>query len=802
MRRVALRGLIARPVRTILTTLAIVLGVAMVSGAFTLTDTMRGAADSLSSSAYDGTDAVVSARTAFGIEATDWTAKRPTVDAAVLDKVRDVPGVAVAVGDITDEAKIVGHDGKPVGDGPYFGSGYDSRAAGSQATTPFRLESGRWATGPAEVVLDAATAEKQHYGLGSKVRVTTPGAANAYQVVGIARFGDVKSLGTATAAVFDLKTAQQLFHKDGAYDSILVAGRDGVPAADVRKAVAAAVGSTAQVQTAKAHDRFGLDGLKQFISIIRTVLLVFGFVAIFVGAFTIFNTLSITVAQRSREFGLLRMVGAMRRQVLGSVLLEALALGLLASLVGLGVGFGVAKGLDAIFRSMDLALPDAGTVFATRTIVVSMLVGTLVTLVAGLIPAWRATRVPPVAALRDADPGAHKVRLPARAVRGMASIIGRVAERVGGSAGALARRNAMRHPGRTAVTASALMIGVALVTLVTVIAQGLRDTTTGTLENRINATHVITGSDGWSPTDPSVAKAVAATPGVEGVTSIRQDTGLVFGDKEIVNSVDPASAPGMFSFVYASGSADAVAGLGKNGAIVDEGLATERHLKVGDPLAVTSANGTKLALTVKAIEKSPVLDALGLGPVTISQTTFAGAFENNRDLLTLVSANEPGAVTKALASFPDAKAQTKGAYIDSITSDIDGLLAIFYVLLALAVIVSLFGIVNTLVLSTFERTRELGTLRAVGMTRRQVRRMVRHESVITALIGAGLGIAVGLGLAAIVTSVFSDEGLTFAVPAGSLIVLTIVAALAGVLAAIVPARRASRLDVLTALAYE
>ena len=195
--------------------------------------------------------------------------------------------------------------------------------------------------------------------------MTTPGAARKYDVVGIARFGDVKSLGTATAAVFDLKTAQSLFDKDGAYDSILVAGRDGVPAADVRKAVAAAVGSSAQVQTAKAHDRFTLEGLEQFISIIRTVLLVFGFVAIFVGAFTIFNTLSITVAQRSREFGLLRMVGATRRQVLGSVLLEALAIGLLASLVGLGVGFGVAKGLDAIFRSMDLALPDAGIVFAS-----------------------------------------------------------------------------------------------------------------------------------------------------------------------------------------------------------------------------------------------------------------------------------------------------------------------------------------------------------------------------------------------------------------------------------------------------
>ena len=802
MRRVALRGLVARPVRTMLTMLAIVLGVAMVSGAFTLTDTMRGAADSLSASAYDGTDAVVTQRTAFGLKATDWTAKRPTIDAKVLDRVRAVPGVAVAVGDITDEAKIIGHDGKPVGTGPYFGSGYDARTPGAQATTPFRLDSGRWAAGPGEVVIDAATAEKQHYGLGSQVRVTTPGAANRYEVVGIAKFGDVKALGTATVAVFDLHTAQSLFHKDGHYDAILVTGRDGVPADQVRTAVAAAVGPTAQVQTAKANDRFGLAGLDQFISIIQTVLLVFGFVAIFVGAFTIFNTLSITVAQRSREFGLLRMVGAARRQVLGSVLLEALAIGLLASATGLAVGFGVAKGLDAIFRSMDLSLPDAGTVFASRTILVSMLVGTLVTLVAGLIPAWRATRVPPVAALRDADPGAHRLRLPARAVRGLASLIGRPAEKVGGSAGTLARRNAMRHPGRTATTASALMIGVALVTVVTVIAQGLRDTTTGTLEKRLNVTHVVTGADGWSATDPSVARAIAKTPGVSSVTAIRQDVGLVFGDKEVVNSVDPATAPGRFAFDYASGPANAVSTLGSDGAIVDEGLAKEHHLAVGDRFSVTSPKGTKLVLTVRAVEKSPVLDALGLGPVTIAQGTYQHAFENNRNLLTLVTASNAGALAHTLAAFPDAKAQTKSAYIGQLTSDIDSLLAIFYVLLALAVVVSLFGIVNTLVLSTFERTRELGTLRAVGMTRRQVRRMVRHESVITALLGAGLGIALGLGLAAILTSVFHDDGLTFGFPAASLVVLTVVAGIAGILAAIVPARRASRLDVLTALAYE
>jgi putative ABC transport system permease protein len=451
---------------------------------------------------------------------------------------------------------------------------------------------------------------------------------------------------------------------------------------------------------------------------------------------------------------------------------------------------------------MDLSLPDAGIVFGSRTVLVSMLVGTLVTLIAGLIPAWRATRVPPVAALRDADPAGHKLRLPARAVRGLASLIGRPAEKLGGSAGSLARRNAMRHPGRTAATAAALMIGVALVTVVTVVAQGLRDTTSGTLEKRITATHVVTGADGWSPTDPAVAHALAGSPGISGVTAIRQDVGLAYGDKEIVNSVDPASAPGRFSFVIAKGSDDAVAQLGADGAIVDEGLATEHHLAVGDPLAVTSAKGDKLDLRVKAIEKSPVLDALGMGPITIAQSTYEKAFENQHNTFTLVSADSDAALNRALKPYPDAKALTKSAYIKSVTSDIDTLVGVFYVLLALCVIVSLFGIVNTLVLSTFERTRELGTLRAVGMTRRQVRRMVRHESVITALLGAGLGIALGLGLAAIVTSVFSDEGLTFAIPAGSLVVLTVVAALAGVLAAIAPARRAARLDVLTALAYE
>jgi putative ABC transport system permease protein len=802
MIRVGLKGLAARPMRTALTALAIVLGVATITAAFTISDTMRGGADALSSASYDGTDAVVSTRTAFKAETSDWTLERPTIDAGVAERLREVPEVAVATGDITDEAKIVGSDGKPVGDGPYFGVGYDSTRPGADRTTPFRLDEGRWATGPGQVVLDAATAEKQDLAIGDRVRITTREQAATYEITGVARFGTVKSLGTATAAIFDLGTAQQLFHKDGAYDSILVAGREGVAPADVRKAVAAVLPQTAQMQTAAAHDRFTLDGLESFISIIRTTLLIFGGVAIAVGAFTILNALSITVAQRTRELGLLRMVGAGRAQVLRMVLVEAFMIGLLASVVGLGVGYGLALGLGSLLDSMGLDLPDAGTVFATRTIVVSLLVGTLVTMAAGLIPAWRATRVAPVAALRGASEASHKLHLPGRVLRSLTGLLGVPAQRLGGSAGMLARRNATRHPGRTTATAAALMIGVALVTTVTVIAAGLKDTTSGSLERRVSAEYIVTGHDGWSPTDPAVAQAISKAPGVETVSGIKQDTALAFGDKETINAVDPKTIGEVFAFDWAEGDDSVLSGLDRQGAIVDEGWAKEHGLAVGERFSVKSAKGEDVALVVRGIEKSPIIDVMGLGPVTISQPAFDGAFAAELNMYTFVAASSPAGIEQALKQFPDTKSLSKGAYIDQLMTDIDTLLAVFYVLLALAVIVSLFGIVNTLVLSTFERTRELGMLRAVGMTRRQVRRMVRHESIITALLGAGLGMALGLGLAAIVTSVFSEEGLTFVLPAGSLVAFTVVAVIAGVLAAILPARRAARLNVLSALAWE
>jgi putative ABC transport system permease protein len=855
MIRVALKAIAARRARLVLTSLAIVLGVAMVSAALTVSDTLRHAADSLTTSSYRGTTAVVDARTAFSLSRQD-NASRPTVPASLLGRVRALPQVGTAVGDLTNgQTRIIDSRGSVMGSGPYFGVGFDAHTAGAQRLTPFRLSTGQFATAANEVVIDAGTAAKQHLGVGGHVRIEGRGAARWFTVSGIASFGAVNSIGSATFAVFALPEAQQLFGEQGRFDSILVAARPGVSSVALRTALAAAIPSSAQVQTAAAQDRFDLKGLKQFISIVEIALLAFGGIAIFVGAFTIFNTLSITVAQRSRELAMLRTVGASRRQVLGSVLLEALAIGAVASIVGLAAGIALAKGLSSLLSSLGLALPQAGTVFAAHTPIVAMLVGILVTALAGLGPALKATRISPVMALREggraqaprAGRRASRVAgaivvlalgllvaglfaggirtgtrfelivpgclllfvavalLSARIAGGLASLLGRPGERLAGAPGALARRNAMRNPSRTASTASALMIGVALVVLVSAIASGLKQSTTGTLEHQIKANYVVAASDGYSPIDPGVTGAIAGTPGVTSTSSIAQDQVRAFRHLVTINGVDPSSIGASYRYQWKTGSPAELQALVGRGAIVDDSFATAYHLVVGSRFSVTIADGRSLELVVRGVDVPPKWGALGVGPITVSTAVFRSAFPDARDRLAFVTAGSAvaaGALQSRLSAFPGVKVYTPSAFASQQLSWVNQMLAIFYVLLALAVIVSLFGIVNTLALSVFERTRELGMLRAVGMTRRQVRRMIRNESVVTSLMGATLGIAVGLFLAALVTAALSSDGLQFSLPLSSIVAVLAVAVIAGMLAAIGPARRASRLEPLNALANE
>jgi putative ABC transport system permease protein len=389
-------------------------------------------------------------------------------------------------------------------------------------------------------------------------------------------------------------------------------------------------------------------------------------------------------------------------------------------------------------------------------------------------------------------------------VPSLASVLGRPGQRIAGAAGGLARRNATRNPGRTAATAAALMIGIALVAFSAVIGAGMRESTKGALADQVRADYVIVGQDGWSPIDPDAAKAVAKVPGVQVSTGLVQDDARAFGKKISVDGVDEKRIASVFGYDWDKGSDDAYAELGSGGAIVTDRFAEDHHLGVGDRFGVTALKGDKLDLSVAGISKPDRFNPLGTGEVTIARSAYDRSFTAERERYAFVAADGASrpALEKALASFPDVKLQSKSEFQTDQSAWVDQILGIFYALLGLAVIVSLFGIVNTLALSVLERTRELGMLRAVGMSRRQVRRMIRHESVVTALIGAVLGIGIGLFLSALATATLSEEGLRYAIPVGSLVAFTAIAAVAGVLAAIGPARRAARLDVLKALQYE
>jgi putative ABC transport system permease protein len=854
MTKVALRGLLGRKLRAALTAFAIVIGVAMVSGTFVLTDTIKSAFSTVFTQAYKNADAVITGKSAIGTGGGGGNGPEiPSLPASLLTRVQALPGVDEAEGAIADQAQLVGHNGKVISSGGAPGLAFSHSPQGARFN-PLSLTSGRYPTTPGEVAIDASTASKKHFNVGDSIGIIARGPVERFHIVGTVKFASVSSLGGATMAIFTLPEAQRLFHKQGKYDQINVAAKSGTSPGQLVSQIKPLLGPSAQVRTGQSQAAQATKDTSGFLNIFQDFLLAFGGIALFVGSFVIANTLSITIAQRTRELATLRTLGATRRQVLRSVLVEAFVIGTIASVIGLFAGLLLAKALNSLLVSFGIDLPQAATVFKARTIIVALLVGIVITIIAAMRPALRSTRVPPIAAAREGAilpesrwakfgpyaAGATIVlaiglmlvgllasglstglallcvgvgavalfigvaMLAPKLVPPLVRVLGWPAKRFGGAAGQLAEGNSGRNPARTASTASALMIGLALVTLVAVLAAGLRSRFEGSVKKAFAANYAITAENNFSPIGLASEKAVRNVPGVTVVSGVRAGTARAFGSNINLTAVEPNVAS-VIKVDWQDGSQAVTAQLGSDGAFVDKDFAKSHHLVVGSPLTVETPSGRMLHLKVIGITNPPK-GGSPYGPVTISQQLFDSLYQNPQNLFTLVkmeggvSAANTQRLDAALSGFPDAKVQDRTQFINNQLSGLDTLLNLLYVLLSLSIVVSLFGIVNTLVLTVFERTRELGMLRAVGMSRRQVRRMIRHESVITALLGAAFGIPLGILLALMVGGAIGFAA--FTIPVGTLIVFIIAAIIAGLIAAIWPARRAGKLNVLEALSYE
>ncbi len=837
----ALKGLRANSLRFALTAASVVLGVAFVAGSFVFTDTINARFETLFTDVYAGVDATVrpDGQGAGGPNGDSF-------DEAVLDEVLAVDGVEAAAGGVGGFAQLIAADGSPIGGQgpPTLGFSWTDEAG----LNLLRIDggNGRAPVAADEVAIDVATAESQDLGVGDTVTIQTVNGSGEYTIVGLAGFGTEDNLAGATLTAFELTEAQRVFDLEGRYTTIDVIAADGVSAEALVDGLSASLdgdaGGSLEVVTGEQQTQEELDDITTGLGFMTNALLAFAGIALFVGAFVIQNTFRITVAQRTRELALLRALGAGRGQVTGVVLLEALIIGVLASAVGVGAGIGLAEGVKAVMDAVGIGLPDGPLTIEPRTVVVAMAVGLVVTVFSALLPARRAALVAPIQAMGEPVARTTRRSLRTRTVvgfslsgagaaglaAGLAASNGTTLLMVGigavglflgastlaplfaapvarvlsvplrGISGTLARENTIRQPRRTASTASALMIGVALVALVSIVASSIKASVTDTLEQDVAAELVLSTSASLEGVSPVAVDELRSIDELSAVSPILTGTATVAGEDVNVAGVDPAT----IAQVYNIDATIDLAAIG-DGLVVAEGVAEARGWEVGDMVAVDY--GPERVST----EVVGTYDGSVLGNYLISADTFTGRVGDGPISLTLARLAdgvelEPGraAAEQALAGFPNIDVETKSETVAAAQAEVDQLVALFSGLLGLALIIALLGIANTLALSIVERTREIGLLRAVGFSRRQIRSMIRLEAVMTAVFGAIMGVAIGTAIGFGVVSSLADQGLgSFGFPGTQLVVWVVAAAVAGVVAAIGPARKAARLNMLDAIAH-
>ena len=851
MWKVTRKGLAAHKVRFLLTALAVLISVAFMTGTSVLTATIQQTFDDLFANIYRGTDAVVRApqvlKSDFG------SGQRPNVPTSLVDVVRRAPSVDAAAGNVSGPyAQVVDQHGKAIG-----GNGPPTFALGWQTNpklTQFHIVDGRPPQSADEVVLDRHTADTGKFAVGDRVTVLTNKPPRKYTVVGTARFGTADSLAGASISLFTMQEAQRIGNSIDQYGEISVVGKSGLSQEQVRDDIAktlaaAGLSKKYEVITGSAITKENQNEFNKQIGFLRVGLTVFALIALIVGAFIIYNTFSIVVAQRLREMALLRAIGASRRQVLGSVLGESIAVGVIASVIGIVAGVGLALGLKALLNAVGFGIPGNGVTIPPSGVVTAFIAGTTVTLISSIVPARQAARIPPIAAMRSValerpinrvvrssigivitalgvivllaglfgGSGILAVGIGALFVllgvfvlsplfaRALALAIGAPLTRIKGVTGSLARENAARNPRRTATTGAAVMIAISLVGFITIFAASANASISVAIDQQLKTDYIVTSGGGnGAPAglSPTLGKKIAALPEMAAVAPVRLGNVGINKGRAFVNAISGAAGSQVIDL---NGVAGSFAAIDNNGIAISKRKADDNHWKLGTIVPVTFVKTGKVPLKVVYIYKANTF-----GDYFISLKTFEKNYDEQLDFLILAKL-KPGvsaeqgrkAIEPLVKPYPTAKLKDNAQYKADQKKQVNQVLALFYVLLMLAVVIAFIGITNTMTLSTYDRTRELGLLRAVGESRRQVRSMIRWEAVIIALLGTLLGVLIALFFGWAVIEALKDEGFsTFSPALVQLAFIVVFGGIAAVIAAILPARRAARLDILNAISNE